>query len=56
MDVFEPLTVRPVPPAETAWDRFEALYRSSRDDVYAYVATLLRDRAGAEDVTALAPR
>ena len=30
------------------------LYRSSRDDVYAYVATLLRDRAAAEDVTALA--
>jgi RNA polymerase sigma-70 factor (ECF subfamily) len=36
------------------WERFEALYRSSRDDVYAYVATLLRDRATAEDVTALA--
>jgi RNA polymerase sigma-70 factor (ECF subfamily) len=33
---------------------FEDLYRSSRDDVYAYVATLLRDRAAAEDVTALA--
>ena len=40
--------------ATPAWDRFEALYRSSRDDVYAYVATLLRDRATAEDVTALA--
>jgi RNA polymerase sigma factor (sigma-70 family) len=37
-----------------AWERFEDLYRSSRDDVYAYVATLLRDRATAEDVTALA--
>ena len=36
------------------WERFEALYRSSRDDVFAYVATLLRDRAAAEDVTALA--
>ncbi len=36
------------------WERFEALYRSSRDDVYAYVLTLLRDRAAAEDVTALA--
>jgi RNA polymerase sigma-70 factor, ECF subfamily len=36
------------------WDRFEALYRSSRDDVYAYVLTLLRDRAAAEDVTAIA--
>jgi RNA polymerase sigma-70 factor, ECF subfamily len=31
---------------------FDALYRSSRDDVYAYVAGLLRDRAAAEDVTA----
>ena len=33
---------------------FEALYRTSRDDVYAYVAGLLRDRSAAEDVTALA--
>ena len=33
---------------------FDALYRSSRDDVYAYVATLLRDRSAAEDVTATA--
>src|SRR6187455_1217622 len=33
---------------------FERLYRSSRDDVYAYVATLLRDRFAAEDVTAVA--
>ena len=33
---------------------FEELYRASRDDVYAYVATLLRDRSAAEDVTALA--
>jgi RNA polymerase sigma factor (sigma-70 family) len=33
---------------------FEALYRSARDDVYAYVATLLRDRGAAEDVTAAA--
>jgi RNA polymerase sigma-70 factor (ECF subfamily) len=38
----------------TSWERFEALYRSNRDDVYAYVATLLRDAAAAEDVTALA--
>jgi RNA polymerase sigma factor (sigma-70 family) len=36
------------------WQRFESLYRSSRDDVYAYVMTLLRDPAAAEDVTALA--
>ena len=33
---------------------FEALYRSCGADVYAYVASLLRDRAAAEDVTALA--
>jgi RNA polymerase sigma-70 factor (ECF subfamily) len=33
---------------------FDALYRSSRDDVYAYVAGLLRDRGAAEDVTAAA--
>ena len=37
-----------------AGDQFEALYRTSADDVYAYVASLLRDRAAAEDVTALA--
>src|SRR5947209_19858105 len=36
------------------WERFEALYRASRDDVYAYAFTLLRDRSSAEDVTALA--
>jgi len=33
---------------------FERLYRSSRDDVYAYAVGLLRDRATAEDVTATA--
>jgi RNA polymerase sigma factor (sigma-70 family) len=33
---------------------FDALYRSSRDDVYAYVLTLLHDRGAAEDVTAQA--
>lgn len=33
---------------------FDHLYRSSRDDVYAYAAGLLRDRAVAEDVTATA--
>jgi RNA polymerase sigma-70 factor (ECF subfamily) len=38
----------------TAWARLEALYRESRDDVYAYVFTLLRDQSAAEDVTALA--
>lgn len=33
---------------------FDSLYRSSRDDVYAYVAGLLRDRSAAEEVTATA--
>jgi RNA polymerase sigma-70 factor (ECF subfamily) len=33
---------------------FEALYRSSAGEVYAYVASLLHDRSAAEDVTALA--
>jgi RNA polymerase sigma factor (sigma-70 family) len=37
--------------AELAFDR---LYRSSRDDVYAYAAGLLRDTSAAEDVTATA--
>jgi RNA polymerase sigma-70 factor (ECF subfamily) len=35
--------------ADLAFDR---LYRSSRDDVYAYVASLLRDAPAAEEVTA----
>ena len=39
---------------DESWERLEQLYRSSRDDVYAYVVTLLRDSAAAEDVTALA--
>jgi len=33
---------------------FERLYRSCRDDVYAYVAGLLRDAPAAEEVTATA--
>ena len=37
--------------ADLAFDR---LYRSSRDDVYAYVASLVRDPAAAEEVTAAA--
>jgi RNA polymerase sigma-70 factor, ECF subfamily len=44
-----------IPGGDTAsWERFEALYRTSRDDVFAYVSTLLRDPAAAEDITALA--
>jgi RNA polymerase sigma-70 factor (ECF subfamily) len=46
--------IRPSAADSESWGRFEALYRSSRDDVYAYVLTLLRDRAAAEDVTAVA--
>ncbi len=33
---------------------FDELYRSNRDDVYAYAAGLLRDRTAAEEVTATA--
>src|SRR5579884_2095466 len=47
-------TLTAPPSAPSAWERFESLYRSCRDDVYAYVCTLLRDPAAAEDVTALA--
>lgn len=39
---------------ETPQQRLERLYKACRDDVYAYVATLLGDRSLAEDVTALA--
>jgi RNA polymerase sigma-70 factor (ECF subfamily) len=45
-----PVTASPPP---LALD-LEALYRGARDDVFAYVATLLHDRAAAEDVTAAA--
>jgi RNA polymerase sigma-70 factor, ECF subfamily len=33
-------------------DGFEALYRATVDDLFAYVATLVRDRGAAEDVVA----
>jgi RNA polymerase sigma factor (sigma-70 family) len=38
----------------SSWERFEELYRSSRNDVYAYAVTVLHDRSAAEDVTATA--
>lgn len=41
-------------PAMAATASFDALYRSTANEVYAYVASLLRDRAAAEDVTAQA--
>jgi RNA polymerase sigma-70 factor (ECF subfamily) len=44
----------PAPAEATDQGWFEELYRSSAADVHAYVASLLRDRAAAEDVTALA--
>jgi RNA polymerase sigma-70 factor (ECF subfamily) len=40
--------------AVTPSEAFEALYRRAFPRVYGYVATLLRDRAAAEDVTAQA--
>ena len=40
--------------AEPAQERLERLYGACRDDVYAYVASLLCDRSLAEDVTATA--
>ncbi len=45
----------PIPASvHEAPQNFEDLYRQSRDDLYSYVAGLLRDRVAAEDVTALA--
>jgi RNA polymerase sigma-70 factor (ECF subfamily) len=43
-----------LPLPNTASIAFDALYRSCSDDVHAYAWSLLRDRAAAEDVTALA--
>ena len=48
----EPL--KPLATEELRGESFEALYRSTFPRVYAYVASLLRDRAAAEDVTAQA--
>ena len=39
-------------PVDEARLAFEGLYRSSRDDVFAYVAGLLRDQSAAEEVAA----
>jgi len=40
--------------SEPSSDRFDALYRETASDLFAYVLTLLRDRSAAEDVTAAA--
>jgi RNA polymerase sigma-70 factor (ECF subfamily) len=54
----EPALAEPESEIRTAPDElgvlFEDLYRSSRDDVYSYVAGLLQDRSAAEEVTATA--
>jgi RNA polymerase sigma-70 factor, ECF subfamily len=47
------MTLPAAAPGRIALD-FDALYRATRDDVFAYVASLLGDRGAAEDVTALA--
>ncbi len=44
----------PVAEAPRRAASFDALYRETADDLYAYVATLVRDRAAAEDVVAAA--
>jgi len=48
------MTLSAAAPARRRALDLDALYRAARDDVFAYVATLLRDRGAAEDVTALA--
>jgi RNA polymerase sigma-70 factor (ECF subfamily) len=52
--VIDSQTVAGAAQTPSSWEGLEELYRSSRDDVYAYVFTLLRERAAAEDVTAQA--
>src|SRR4051812_1282363 len=42
----------PVPPSQPGALAFDALYRDAADDLFAYVATLVGDRAAAEDVVA----
>jgi RNA polymerase sigma-70 factor (ECF subfamily) len=48
------LTVRAPHRADTPKRRLERLYVECRDDVYAYLASLLGDRSLAEDLTAVA--
>jgi RNA polymerase sigma-70 factor, ECF subfamily len=50
----EALLAEPAPTATVSGETFEELYRRSFPRVYAYVATLLRDRSAAEEVTAQA--
>jgi RNA polymerase sigma-70 factor, ECF subfamily len=53
-DVEQTLTMAIDQPPVAAAASFEALYRASADAVYAYTASLLRDRSAAEEVTATA--
>lgn len=53
-DVTTSLTVPLAARTAPAQLDFDALYRSACEDVFSYVATMLRDRGAAEDVTALA--
>ena len=41
------------PQVPSSWERFEALYRACRDDVFAYAATLLRGEPQPHDHAAL---
>src|ERR671936_2671581 len=50
VEPLQPLAAEDLP----AGDSFEALYRRTFPRVYAYVASLVRDRSAAEDVTAQA--
>jgi RNA polymerase sigma-70 factor (ECF subfamily) len=47
-------TVMEISTTEPMTARFDALYRETASDVFAYVMTLLRDRTAAEDVTSAA--
>jgi RNA polymerase sigma-70 factor (ECF subfamily) len=53
-DVSETAVAAPVTATRSTKIDFERLYESSRDDVFAYATSLLRDRAAAEDATAAA--
>jgi RNA polymerase sigma factor (sigma-70 family) len=46
------MAARPAADAPLSAGGFEALYRATADDLYAYAATLLRDAAAAEEVVA----
>jgi RNA polymerase sigma-70 factor (ECF subfamily) len=47
----ETLTAAAIDAPDEAQVAFDELYRESRDDVFAYVAGMLRDRGAAEDIT-----